>query len=72
MKSRPSRVRAIYNDARLTLKHKPRVAIVYILLRFLVILTIIAQFFNRNYENVFLKYVPVPADPDPVPAAHRL
>ena len=54
MKARPSRLRAVYNDARMTLKHKPRVAFVYILLRFLVILTIIAQFFNRNFENVFL------------------
>ena len=54
MKARPSRLRTVYNDARTTLKHKPRVAFVYILLRFLVILTIIAQFFNRNYENVFL------------------
>ena len=54
MKARPSRLRAVYNDARTTLKHKPRVAFVYILLRFLVILTIIAQFFNRNFENVFL------------------
>lgn len=54
MKARPSRLRTVYNDARMTLKHKPRVAFVYILLRFLVILTIIAQFFNRNFENVFL------------------
>ena len=54
MKARPSRLRTVYNDARTTLKHKPRVAFVYILLRFLVILTIIAQFFNRNFENVFL------------------
>ncbi len=54
MKARPSRLRSVYHDARLTLKHKPRVAFVYILLRFLVILTIIAQFFNRNFENVFL------------------
>ena len=54
MKARPSRLRAVYNDARMTLRHKPRVAFVYILLRFLVILTIIAQFFNRNFENVFL------------------
>ena len=54
MAPRPSRLRAAYDDARLTLRKKPRVAAVYILLRFLVILTIITQFFNRNFENVFL------------------
>lgn len=27
---------------------------VYVLLRFLVIVTMVAQFFNRNYESVFL------------------
>ena len=54
MAPRPSRLRLAYDDARLTLKKKPRVAAVYILLRFLVILTIITQFFNRNFENVFL------------------
>ena len=57
MKARPSRAHAAYHDARLILKQKPRVALVYILLRFLVILTIIAQFFNRNYENVFLGFL---------------
>lgn len=54
MAPRPSRLRAAYDDARLTLRKKPRVAVVYFLLRFLVILTIITQFFNRNFENVFL------------------
>ena len=54
MAPRPSRLRAAYDDARLTLRKKPRVAAVYFLLRFLVILTIITQFFNRNFENVFL------------------
>ena len=54
MAPRPSRLRLAYDDARLTLKKKPRVAAVYILLRFLVILTIITQFFNRNFQNVFL------------------
>lgn len=54
MAPRPSRLRAAYDDARLTLRKKPRVAAVYILLRFLVILTIVTQFFNRNFENVFL------------------
>ena len=54
MSPRRSRLRAVYDDARLTLKKKPRVAAVYILLRFLVILTIVTQFFNRNFQNVFL------------------
>ena len=54
MAPRPSRLRAAYDDARMTLRKKPRVAMVYFLLRFLVILTIITQFFNRNFENVFL------------------
>lgn len=48
------RIRAAYYEARSTLRKKPRVALVYFLLRFLVILTIIAQFFNGNYENVFM------------------
>lgn len=54
MSPRPSRLRAAYDDAKLTLKKKPRVAVVYILLRFLVILTIVTQFFNGNFQNVFL------------------
>ena len=54
MASRPSRLRAVFDDARLTLKKKPRVAAVYILLRFLVILTMITQFLNGNFQNVFL------------------
>ena len=37
MAPRPSRLRLAYDDARLTLKKKPRVAAVYILLRFLVL-----------------------------------
>ena len=36
------------------LRRKRTVAAVYVLLRFLVILTMVAQFFNRNYESVFL------------------
>lgn len=48
------RVRKAYKEAEAVLRRKPRVAVVYFLLRFLVILTIITQFFNRNYENVFL------------------
>lgn len=37
-----------------TLRRKQVVAAVYVLLRFLVIVTMVAQFFNRNYESVFL------------------
>lgn len=36
------------------IKEKPRVAIVYVILRALVILTMIAQIFHGNFENVFL------------------
>ena len=36
------------------LKHKRTVATVYILLRFLVIAVMVAQFFNGNFESVFL------------------
>lgn len=46
--------RQVLKEAETILRHKPRVAIVYFLLRFLVILTMITQFFNRNFENVFL------------------
>lgn len=48
------RARRTFHNARSTLRKKPRVALVYFLLRFLVILTIITQFLNRNFENVFL------------------
>lgn len=37
-----------------TLRHKRTVAAVYIVLRALVIVMMVAQFFNRNFENVFL------------------
>ena len=36
------------------LRRKRTVAAVYVLLRFLVILTMVARFFNGNYESVFL------------------
>lgn len=35
-------------------EHKKRMAVIYVLLRLSVIGVMIAQFFNRNYENVFL------------------
>lgn len=37
-----------------SLKEKPVVATVYIILRFLVLGMMVVQFFNRNFENVFL------------------
>ena len=49
-----SRMRAAMKEAEQTLRNKPRVATVYFLLRFAVIAVMVAQFFNRNFENVFL------------------
>jgi hypothetical protein len=48
------RLRKLYKESAAALRRKPRVSAVYLLLRFFVILTMIAQFFNRNFENVFL------------------
>lgn len=48
------RMRAAMKEAEQTLRRKPRVATVYFLLRFAVIAVMVAQFFNRNFENVFL------------------
>ena len=48
------RLRAAYEEAKRELRRKPRVAAVYFLLRFLVILTIVAQFVRGHYENVFM------------------
>ncbi len=48
------RLRKVYKESAAILRRKPRVSAVYFLLRFLVILTIIAQFLRGNYENVFL------------------
>ena len=39
---------------RQAMREKPMVATVYFLLRFSVILVMVAQFFNKNFENVFL------------------
>ena len=39
---------------RQAMREKPMVATVYFLLRFSVILVMIAQFFNKNFENMFL------------------
>ncbi|MGN0372994.1 MAG: hypothetical protein ACI4F3_09280 [Enterocloster sp.] len=41
-------------NAEKALRHKPVVSAVYLFLRAAVILIMVAQFFNRNYENVFL------------------
>ena len=41
-------------SAHKTLKHKPTVSLVYLVLRLSVIVVMVAQFFNGNFENVFL------------------
>ena len=48
------RVRDTFRSAEAELRQKRTVAIVYLLLRFSVIAIMVAQFFNRNFENVFL------------------
>ena len=45
---------SIFGNANETLKSKPRVSAVYLLLRISVIIMMILQFLNKNYENVFL------------------
>ena len=48
------RLRKAYEESVAALRRKPHVSAVYVLLRFLVILTVVAQFLRGNYENVFL------------------
>lgn len=48
------KIQDILKWANQTLRKKPVVSTVYFLLRISVILVMIAQFFNRNFENVFL------------------
>ena len=48
------RLRDVMRDAHNEIKNKPGVATVYFLLRISVILVMVAQIFNGNYENVFL------------------
>ncbi len=48
------KIRDTIHSANQTLRKKPKVAAVYLLLRIAVIAVMIAQFFNRNFENVFL------------------
>lgn len=47
-------IHAVLSAAHNALKHKQTVAAVYFLLRFLVIAVMVAQFFNGDYESVFL------------------
>jgi len=46
--------RKMLSSANRELKHKPVVSVVYLLLRLSVVLIMVAQFFNGNFENVFL------------------
>ena len=48
------RIRNELISAEHALRKKRLVTLVYFLLRFAVILIMVAQFFNRNFENVFL------------------
>lgn len=45
---------SVFRAAKRSMKTRPKVAAVYLLLRIAVIAVMIAQFFNGNYENVFL------------------
>ena len=45
---------AALRSAHKTLKQKPTVSLVYLVLRLSVILVMVAQFFNGNFQNVFL------------------
>lgn len=51
---RPGKLYNALHRAHEELRKKPIVSVVYLLLRVMVILIMIAQFFNRNFENVFL------------------
>lgn len=54
MEKKRRKFRQVFIVADSALRRKRTVAAVYILLRFFVILTMIAQFFNRDYESFFL------------------
>ena len=54
MSNRKKGVWSVLQSAHNILQRKRTVAVVYILLRFLVIVTMVAQFFNGDYESVFL------------------
>ena len=47
-------IRRALRAAHIELRQKPMVSVVYLFLRALVLLTLVRQFFNGNYENVFL------------------
>ncbi len=47
-------IKAALSAAHAELKQKKTVAAVYLVLRLAIILVMVAQFFNRNFENVFL------------------
>ena len=49
-----NRISAVLRNAKKTLKAKPMVSAVYLFLRVAVLAVMVAQFFNGNYENVFL------------------
>ena len=51
---KPHKFLSVLRSAKATLRRKPRVAVVYLLLRIAVVVVMIAQCFNGNYENVFL------------------
>ena len=54
MSNRKKGVWSVLQSAHNILQRKRTVAVVYFLLRFLVIVTMVAQFFNGDYESVFL------------------
>jgi len=54
MSKERGKLRRMLMTAESALRRKRTVAAVYILLRALVIIVMVAQFFNKNYENVFL------------------
>jgi len=49
-----NRLTTILKEANAELRRKPKISTLYLVLRALVIITMIAQFSNQNYENVFL------------------
>ena len=50
-KKSPGRYRKTLREQ---IRENPRLAAVYVILRVLVIVALVAQFFNGNFENVFL------------------
>lgn len=54
MSRKKNGIRAAFLTAHKTLRQKKIVAVVYFLLRILVIMTMVAQFFNGDFESVFL------------------